>query len=62
MNEQTSPTHEPSFAEESPLTDETIETEVGTSEQDETPEEEEEEIEEELIIEDFTIDGICGVY
>lgn len=62
MNEQTIPTQEPSFAEESPESpqiDETIETEVGTSEQDETLEEE---FEEELIIEDFTIDGICGVY
>ncbi len=29
---------------------------------DATPGEEEEEIEDELIIEDFTIDGICGVY
>jgi mycofactocin precursor len=29
---------------------------------DEAPGEEEEEIEDELIIEDFTIDGICGVY
>ena len=41
-----------------------VETEAdGVGEQDETaPGDEFDEFEEELIIEDFTIDGICGVY
>lgn len=59
MNEQTLTTHEPLCAEQPPLIDETTETEDLLSEQDESLEEE---FEEELIIEDFTIDGICGVY
>jgi mycofactocin precursor len=41
-----------------------VETEAdGAGEQDEmAPDDEFDEFEEELIIEDFTIDGICGVY
>jgi mycofactocin precursor len=50
----------PAATEGTPTTPETQETSETISVQPETPLEVE--IEEELIIEDFTIDGICGVY
>ena len=66
MSEQNISTHVTPLAEQSPSTEESAEAETETSESastsDDETEEEEEEIEEELIIEDFTIDGICGVY
>ena len=57
MADVTFPTNETPVTELAPLTEKSVE-------QVPTPEEStlEEEIEEELIIEDFTIDGICGVY
>jgi mycofactocin precursor len=66
LSEQNISTNTMPVAEQSPTTEEAVEGEIQTSESastsDDETEEEEEEIEEELIIEDFTIDGICGVY
>jgi mycofactocin precursor len=53
----TFPTTEATIAEPTPIIAETTEQASATDEHTL-----EEEIEEELIIEDFTIDGICGVY
>ncbi|MHB8596894.1 MAG: mycofactocin precursor MftA [Ktedonobacteraceae bacterium] len=66
MSEQ----HIATIAEQSLTAEDSIETEEAKSQSlelasppdDGALEEEEEEIEDELIIEDFTIDGICGVY
>lgn len=64
LSEQTISTNAMPLAEQFPTLEESAEAEIQTSEStsDDETEEEEEEIEEELIIEDFTIDGICGVY
>ncbi len=63
MSEQNISTDATPVAEQSPTTEEQIEAETGTPELASTTDDvTEEEIEEELIIEDFTIDGICGVY
>jgi mycofactocin precursor len=53
----TVPTNEATVSEPTPIVAETTE-QVPTIDEHTL----EEEIEEELIIEDFTIDGICGVY
>lgn len=60
MSEQ----HISTIAEQSLTPEDSIETESHLPELASPPDDEalEEEIEDELIIEDFTIDGICGVY
>lgn len=60
MNEQNIATNTEQFL----TTEDSIEAESQSPELASTPDDEmlEEEIEDELIIEDFTIDGICGVY
>ena len=58
MAETTRPGSEAAMNEDAPIIENSAEEEsIGTEEFDE-----ELELEEELIIEDFTIDGICGVY
>ncbi len=62
LSEQNFSTNETPLAEQSLTAEESAEAEIQTYESSFDDETEEEEIEEELIIEDFTIDGICGVY
>lgn len=63
LSEQNISTNAIPVAEQSPTAEEAVEAGTETSESASTSDDEtEEEIEEELIIEDFTIDGICGVY
>jgi mycofactocin precursor len=54
MDDTTFPTNEAVISEEISTVDE--------NDAEDAQEEWDEELEEELIIEDFTIDGICGVY
>ncbi len=65
MDSTSLPTDEETIVEQLPVSAMTEDTEAVSQSllpPSEDPLFEEEEIEEELIIEDFTIDGICGVY